>query len=108
MYCWLTPSPCYSSSQHLLGVYVDGLTLDMNMLKRYLELPPMDQLYGELLSVINHPPRLLAQLLQVCWNYSGASLRETLLTAHVTLCGCMRVRVLIYYSIERSHLLQSC
>lgn len=61
------PSPGRNaSSQHLLGVYVEGMTLDMNMLKRYLDLPPMDQLYGELLSVINHPPRLLAQLLQVC------------------------------------------
>jgi hypothetical protein len=45
---------------------VEGLTLDMEMVKTYLNLPPITQLYGELLAAINHPPRMLAALLQVC------------------------------------------
>jgi hypothetical protein len=45
---------------------VEGLTLDMEMVKTYLNLPPITQLYGELLAAINQPPRMLAALLQVC------------------------------------------
>lgn len=52
--------------QSLLGVHVEGLTLDMDKVKTYLNLPPITQLYGELLGVINHPPRMLAAILQVC------------------------------------------
>eukprot|EP01134_Creolimax_fragrantissima_P005245 CFRG5245T1 len=47
----------------LLGVHVDNMTLEVDMVKEYIKLPSLEQQRSQILSLINQPAQLLASLL---------------------------------------------